>query len=130
MRRTRAAQLRQLLAEPNIIDLKLFQQEVWKFESNTYLRSHDLHFSLFGLGNQLWPCLEQLLEPKKVTLSELESALTSNDLEFHGNYIWIQGASLYAPNKKDEQDKLNNIRSALQILNDKGLSPLQKADIY
>ncbi|MGH2497979.1 MAG: hypothetical protein ACRDIV_25030 [Ktedonobacteraceae bacterium] len=47
VRRTRAAQLRQLLSKPEMMDLKKFQFEVWNIETKTYLRSHNIELRIF-----------------------------------------------------------------------------------
>lgn len=127
VRRTRATQLRQLLTNSAAIDVATFQREVWNIETDTYLRSRDIHLSIFGQGSLIHSGVEQLLQQGQVTLPELEVALTSGDLELHGNYVWRQGASIYASKVKDAQEKLRFIQQALQILNNPTLSLLSKA---
>src|SRR6266567_1805098 len=126
VRRTRAEQLRLLLSKPESIDLKTFQNEVLNFESGSWLRSRNIHFYIFETRS-LMPDLEELIDQGILTLPGLEQALLSGDLELHGNYIWIQGSSVYAPRVKDQQQKLKQIQDALHILNDDQLSPLAKA---
>ena len=127
VRRTRAVQLRQLLSNPEAIDLQTFQDEVWNIENKTHLQSSNIDLRIFEAPTMFAPNVEQLLNQEKVTLPELEIALVSGDLELHGNYVWLQGAHLYAPGIKDEQQKLINIHTALQILNNPSLTPIEKA---
>ena len=127
VRRTRAAQLRQLLSDSAAIDLPTFQSEVWNIETDTYLRSRNIHFSIFGQSNLMQSSIEQLLQQGQVTLPELDTGLTSGDLELHGNYIWRQGSTIYASKLKNEREKLRYIHEALQILNDPNLNLLPKA---
>ena len=47
VRRTRAAQLRQLLSSPEAIDLQTFQDEVWNIENKTHLQSRDIDLRIF-----------------------------------------------------------------------------------
>src|SRR5437588_12149819 len=127
VRRTRAVQLRQLLSNPEAIDLQTFQDEVWNIENKTHLQSSNIDLRIFEAPTMFAPNVEQLLNQEKVTLPELEIALVSGDLELHGNYVWLQGAHLYAHGIKDEQQKLINIHTALQILNNPFLNPIEKA---
>lgn len=134
VRRTRAAQLRQMLASPEVIDLQTFLYEVWNLESKTYLRSSNRELRIAEKPTMFAQGVEQLLTEKKITLEALEEALTSGDLELHGNYIWRQGTSGYDisvpkinQQKKTDQQKLEQIRKALDILNNSSLSPEEKA---
>jgi len=127
VRRTRADQLRKLLSNSALIDMQTFQYEVWNIENKTYLRSRNINLRIFEGPAVFASTIEQLLGQNMVTLPELETALASGDLELHGNYIWVQGTNLYAPRIRDEQQKLMNIRTALEILNNTSLTPTQKA---
>jgi len=132
VRRTRAAQLRQLLSHPDAIDLQTFLYEVWNIESKTYLHNRNLELRIFERPSASVFSVERLLgQPLidgDVTLSELETALASGDLQLHGNYIWGQATRAYDIrfSKSDEQ-KVQQIRTALRILNDPALSPIEKS---
>lgn len=130
VRRTRAAQLRQMLANPEAIDLPVFLYEVWNIESKTHLHSHSHNFelSIFEKPTIFAQSVEQLLAENRITLEELEDALTSGDLELYGNYIWRQGSSGYDIRmSKADQQKLEQIRKALGILNNPDFPPAAKA---
>src|SRR5712692_10202446 len=93
VRRTHSAQLRHLLSKPDATDLQTFLYEVWNIESKTYLRSRNLELRIFEKPSASVLSVERLLgqsfiDRDAVTLSELEAALASGDLELHGNYIW------------------------------------------
>ncbi len=122
VRRTRAAQLRQLLSNPDAIDLQMFLYEVWNSESKTHLDSHDIDLRIYEKQS-----LERLPDENVITLEGLEAALASGDLELHGNYIWGQATRVYDihTSKSDEQ-KLEQIHKALGILNNPALSPADK----
>ncbi len=47
VRRTRGAQCRQLLSNPDTIDLQTFLHEVWNIESKTHLHSHNIDLQIF-----------------------------------------------------------------------------------
>lgn len=126
VRRTRAAQIRRLLSNPESVNLDTFQQEVWNIETRTHLRSRNIDLRIAENPTLMAPSVEQLLSEEKITIQELEAALLSGDLELHGNYIWRQAAHLYAP-RLDIQLKLAHIQRALQILNNSNLTPLEKA---
>src|SRR6266699_6581011 len=64
VRRTRAAQLRQLLSHPDAIDLQTFLYEVWNIESKTYLHNHDIDLRIYEK-------LERLLDENVITLEGL-----------------------------------------------------------
>jgi hypothetical protein len=133
VRRTRSVQLRQLMSSPDAIDLRTFLYEVWNIESKTYLRSRNLELRIFAKPSATVFSLDRLLGQSlipedTVTLSELENALASGDLELHGNYIWGQATRAYDIrfSKSDEQ-KVEQISKAVLILNDHTLTPLDKA---
>lgn len=126
VRRTRAAQLHRLLSDPEKITLPTFQNEVWNIENRTRLRSRNIDFCIFE-KKHLLPSLEQILRQVNITLQDMAEALTTGDLELHGNYTWIQGSHIYGPRIKDEQQKRQHIQEALYILNNTNLAPLQKA---
>ena len=127
VRRTRADQLRGMLADPEAIDLKTFLYEVWGIENKTYLRGRNIDLMIFERKRDIFS-VERLLDAGIIKLPELENALASGDLELHGNYIWMQGGHIYAPHLKNEDQKIENIRKVLRILNNPALTPLTKAE--
>lgn len=125
VRRKRASELRELLSGSHILDTATFEREVWHIESQTYLREREFELQLFDkrYGQSR---LEQILRNTNITLEELEHALDTNTLELHGNYIWGQGTSRYAPKQQDEEDKVAQIRIVIDILNNAALTPIEK----
>lgn len=118
LRRVRAGQLRQLLADPEAIDLKTFNREAWVFESETRLDGEDTSGSLFEK------------DPTEDRLEALWRGLESGTLELHGNYMWGTATRVFgAPlrGSSDEQ-KLEHLRGGLRILNDANLPPSEKAE--
>ncbi len=133
VRRTRAAQLRQLLSNPDAIDLQTFLYEVWNIESKTFLRSRNLELRILVKPSASVFSVERLfgqlfIDRDAVTLSELEAALASGDLELHGNYIWGQATRAYDISRpKSDEQKLEQIQKAVRILNNPALAPAEKA---
>jgi hypothetical protein len=128
IRRTRAAQLRQMLSNPDAIDLQTFLYEIWNIESKTYLHGHDIDLRIFEKPTMFSPSLEQLLDENVTTLEGLEAALATGDLELHGNYIWGQATRAYdIRTSKSTDQKLEQIHKAFRILNNSVLSPVDKA---
>lgn len=116
LRRVRAEQMRELLSDPNTVDLALFNSDVWPFESETRHGGE----VVTGLS------FRDTLSSDKA--AELEEWLDAGELEFHGNYVWGSGAGVYGAKLTDsEEEKTLLIRQAVQILNDEVLTPLQKA---
>ncbi len=125
VRRKRASGLRELLSDSHILDTATFEREVWHIESLTYLRDREFELQLFDkrYGQSR---LEQIFRSTNITLEELEYALNAGTLELHGNYIWGQGSSRYAPNQQDEGEKVAQIRTVIDILNNAELKPIEK----
>jgi hypothetical protein len=119
VRRTRAAQVRQLLADPVAVTLETFNHEVWRFETETRLDGKDITGTLYGTPP---------LTPEQIMAAE--GALASGALELHGNYIWGSGSRVYGSSLHgvDDTQKVANVRQALGILNDAQLSPMEKAE--
>lgn len=112
LRRKRAEQLRDLLADPDAMDLKTFNREVWIFESQTLLDSKDITRKML----------------REASVAELHDALQSGALELHGNYIWGSGARVYGSGlRMSDQQKVEYLHQALHMLNDRGLTPTEKA---
>lgn len=117
LRRIRAKQLRGLLSNVDEIDLDVFNQEVWVFESATRLNGEDIKGTLFP---------DQPLNAD--FRNRVRSALDNGTLELHGNYIWGSGSKVYGPSLKlNNDEKLELVRNALRILNDQTLPPIEKA---
>jgi predicted restriction endonuclease len=119
LRRKRAEQLRSLLAYPDDIDLDVFNREVWQFESATVLDGEDIRGKVFDLK-----------PPPPEFVTRVAEALQAGSLEMHGNYIWRMASSLYGtrlPNATDDE-KLANMRTALAILSDSTVMPMEKAE--
>ena len=117
LRRERAKQLRELLSDPDAIELDVFHKEAWNFESSTLLNGEEVKGRVFGKSE----CAPKFLK-------QLEQALGSNALELHGNYTWGSGARIYGPKLKLSPDeKLANIRGVIRVLNDQQIPPIEKA---
>jgi hypothetical protein len=84
LRQTRAQELRELLSNPNSINLEEFNREVWVLERRTSLGGQDIGKIYTSTTN---PSLEKI--------QQLETALESGELDLHGNYIWGTGANAY-----------------------------------
>ncbi len=110
MRRERARQLRELLADPEAVDLDTFNREVWVHDSGTFLHEDG--------------------RKKKVAETdrgELAAGFDTGNVEFHGNNIWGNATRVYGSQLKVSNDeKLGNLRRALRIVND-SFTPLEKA---
>lgn len=119
LRRTRARQLRELLSDPDAIDLETFDHEVWQVENTTRLRGQDISRTLIALT------------PIRDTqqIADLEAALDNGALDLHGNYMWRAGTRRYGTplHGTSEEQKLENVRSALRTLNRDDLTPVEKA---
>ena len=113
LRRKRAEQLRELLSNPDNIDLETFNREVWTSQSQQKVSKT---VNLYNIKLQNWD-----------QITEIEQAIESGERELHGNCMWGSGSKVYAPRLKDEDQKIQHIRQALQILNRPELTPLQKA---
>lgn len=117
LRRWRAAQLRQLLANPAAISLDDFTHEVWLPQWRVALRGEALTSDRFDKMSR---------DPQGIV--DLESALDRDELEYHGNAIWGTATRVFgAPLKGTEDEKLEYVRSALRIVNDPSLTPIAKA---
>jgi energy-coupling factor transporter ATP-binding protein EcfA2 len=116
LRRTRAAQVRELLADPTAVTPEIFDREIWRLESETLLSGHPIKISYLW---ETWPA------PSSV--ADLDNALDSGQLELHGNYIWGSGSGRYAPKIQDDAVRAANIGRALSILRDTAHTPPEKA---
>lgn len=118
LRRERAVQLRELLADFENMDLDRFNREVWVLESSTIHGGVDIRGKLFD---------SSLLE--KEFAEQIAAALDAGTLELHGNYVWRPGTSIYGSplTNVTNEEKLNHVRYALRMLNDSTKSPAEKA---
>ena len=113
----RALQLFELLSNVDAIDLDTFNHEVWQLESGTTLDGEELKVNLFH---------DQDLSPEYC--QRIRDALDTGQLEIHGNCMWGSGSRVYGSMlRASEDEKLNNVRKALAILNDTHLPPVEKA---
>lgn len=118
IRRERAKQLREILADYENIDLEFFNREVWVLESETLLNGNSIKGQIYGGGLSDAGFRKQISE-----------ALDIGSLELHGNSIWDSGSGIYGTRPKDRTDeqKLVYVRQALKLLNDQTLSASAKA---
>lgn len=116
IRHKRAEQLRSWLSAADNLTLDQFNREVWVFESLARLGEE-------VITGQLFP--DQQLEPE--FCKQVRTALEQGALELHGNFQWGAGSHVYGPQlKASNEEKLQYIKSALEILNDSTLSPIEK----
>jgi hypothetical protein len=117
LRRHRAKEIRSLMANPEDVDLNIFNRDVWWFETATKLDGQDIKGEFLGTGTI-----------RESRLETFEKGLVLGKLELHGNYTWGSGTHVYAPMIKSDSDKLENVRNAVKLLNDKSLEPISKAE--
>lgn len=119
IRQLRAAQLRELLSDVENITLDAFNRELWMMESSTLLNGKEIKGKLFGSHSLDDDFIEKV-----------SAAIQAGTLELHGNYVWRPASSIFKPQASGETDdeKLGHVRSALHILNDPSLSPIEKAN--
>ena len=117
IRRTRAEQIRSFLSNPDTVDLDSFNRNVWVFESATRLNGKDIKGQIFS---------DELHRPK--FRDQVHSGLESGTLELHGNYVWGSATYVFGPQLKlTSREKLEHVRTALRVLGDEALPPLEKA---
>jgi hypothetical protein len=114
IRHFRAAELRELLSDSSEVDLSFFNREVWNL-GNIIINGEKINFN-------------KIVEATQSTIDAIHDLIESKQLEYVGNSIWgtasrIFGSSL--PTATDEE-KTEYIRSALEILNDSELKPMDK----
>jgi 5-methylcytosine-specific restriction protein B len=115
LRKRRAPELRSILAEPQAIQLETFNKEVWAIESRTVLHPSGENIKVTAQ------------ESADDIPSEWWEALQANQLELHGNYLWRPASSIFAPQSKNDREKLDALQSVTLILNDADMSPIAKA---
>ena len=117
LRRHRAKEIKALLAIPERVNLDIFNREVWWFESETRLDGENIKGELLGTA----PIESERIE-------RLQNALSAGNLELHGNYTWGSGTNIYGPMIKSDSAKLENVRKAIEVLNDSSLDSFSQAE--
>ena len=116
LRRLRAEQLDQLLADPAAVTLEMFNQEVWPLGKRMVN------------GQVIGDLMDYELGIDSAQVPDLMAALDQGKFEIHGNGIWGSGSSIFgAQLKASNEEKVHYIRQAVGILNDTSLSPMEKA---
>ncbi|SDI53189.1 hypothetical protein [Natribacillus halophilus] len=112
IRRFRSEQLQKLLSHPEEMDVQTFNREVWPL-GHAYL-SDDEKIDVYQLKNS-------------ATINKLEDALQNDTLVYKGNSMWGSGTRVFAPMIKNENEKIELIRTALDILTSEEYTPEEKA---
>ena len=116
IRRQRAEQLRELLAQPS--------RSTWRPSTGgRVVRQRPIS------GAKLAPGETRGGNPSiPAWIADVRQAFADGELELHGNYMWGSGSKVFgAPLQQDDQEKLELVREALGILNGDA-SPLEKAE--
>lgn len=116
--RARAAQIRELVADPNSIDLQTFNREIQSRGGGTLLRGQPLDQSLLD-GN---------LSPERA--AELEAALDAGEITLAGNYLfdtWSAGFASMDP-FLDDAGRLELIQRMLSLLQSVESDPLERVE--
>lgn len=117
IRTERARQIRELLSDPDAMDLDTFNREVWNIESSTLLDGKEIRGRIFPSG-----------EPDAELIARLHDGLDRGVLELHGNYTWGSATRVFGPMLKvGPEEKLANVQAALRVLNDSQIPPVEKA---
>jgi MoxR-like ATPase len=117
VRRYRAAQLRELLADTQRIDAETFDREVWPIERSASVEGRPLKVFELSSGAPLTPEIIALVE----------RGIRENTLRFQGNSIWGSGSGRYAPRISDPAERTQHVRKACTILTRHDLQPIEKA---
>ena len=116
-----------MLADPESLpDVEMFDREVWRIESRTYLHSHRIELQLFFKYYEQTKLLKTMAE-QKLKIHDLEKALLAGQLELHGNYIFGQSTGIFAPMIKDQALRFSLLKQALHTFNDETLTPQEQA---
>lgn len=113
IRRYRAAQLRQLLADPATITVATFNREVWPLESETRVNGASIKLTA--------------LDSDPARLAAVRQALCDGKLEIHGNGIWGSATRIFGSQIAQQGEHLPLLQAALRLLNDATLPPFEKA---
>lgn len=115
VRLIRSAQIRNLLAHPERVDLETFNHEFWRYGPRfTFL-------SITTDPDNFPPNLTD------AWISAFREAIEDGGLALHGNYIWNSGAQKFDAQRPDDAVKLGHVREALVLVNDPVLTPREKA---
>ena len=87
LRQERARQLCKMLSNPEAVDLKAFNRNVWVLEHETLLDGEEITGEIFASS----------APPGPDRSAELEAALESGRLELHGNYCWGTASRVFGP---------------------------------
>ncbi|MHC0037942.1 McrB family protein [Pseudoneobacillus sp. C159] len=114
VRHYRAAELRELLSDLMEIDLATFNREVWNL-GYILLSGEKINFN-------------KIEEQSQSTINAIHNLVGSNKLEYVGNSIWGTASRIFGSSlpTATEEEKTDYIRSALEILNDTELEPIDK----
>jgi hypothetical protein len=116
LRRLRADQLRQLLSDPAVVTLELFNEEVWPLGKRMVN------------GQVIGDLMDYELGIDSAQVPDLMAALDQGKFEIHGNGIWGSGSRIFgAQLRASNEEKVHYIQQAVGILNDASLSPMEKA---
>jgi MoxR-like ATPase len=122
-RRYRSAELRQMLAEPEVIDLKEFNREVWRLETYTTRRGEDITGKIYEAS------LTGRQTVNSNEVAEIDASLEAGEISFHGNSIWGTASQIFGTALNlSEEEKLASVRQALHILNETDITPFEKAE--
>ncbi len=114
VRRSRAASIRELMGTGDV-DVDTFNREVWTFESDTRVG-----------GRSVKKVIPTTADIPDTTLTKLETAMATAQLELHGNYTWGSATRIYGVRTKDKSVREANLRLASDILTSSD-PPLVKA---
>jgi hypothetical protein len=115
LRRKRAEQIRQLLTNPNAVSLDLFNREVWSL-GRAQLDGRDVRGTIIDDE-----------PPSAERAAELRELVESGRITLRGNLVWRPTTGIFFPKLRDPEQKLQNIREAIRILNDRSRSPAEQA---
>ncbi|WP_273851850.1 McrB family protein [Guptibacillus spartinae] len=117
LRKERAKQLRKLLDSKNHISYDAFNNEVWNL-------GHAV------LNGEKVDIFEALSIRNHTILNQLESELENGSLKYLGNSIWGSGSRVFGSGitSLSVNEKESIIRDAVQLLNDEGMQPIEKAE--
>jgi MoxR-like ATPase len=120
VRRERARQIVDLLAEAESLTTEIFDREVWRFESETLLNGRPIKGELFGNPTGM----------STEFVDEVQEALATGSLELHGNYAWGSGSQVYGARLKlSAEERTENVRQMAEIVTDDDLTPMDKVEL-
>ena len=114
LRLIHARQIRDLLADPQRVDVPTFEREVWRFGAAIKFQGHTFRF------------YEDYRAVSQSVLDALLHAIETGEVALHGNYMFDQPINTLDPRSSDMEVKTALMREALRVLNDPALAPLEK----